>query len=290
MYQKAQLERLQQTLLYEQNQVQSLSSQLCNKQFEFNKAKLNWLQKENRLKVEKDQIYIKSSAAIIAKEQVAKNLEISRRYIKHLKDRISMLKKSESDMRSFSRNSEHFSTRKCGNFLSESTYSKEYLKNIESIRSAPDLSTTFPTLSKLLSLSKDCRDPHKCVTPEVLAHQACQTDREFQHCNCYDGNQLSNASLPGNHFDGAVTLVNSTLSYSIKTRKTSTNYEEIPNEPGDKCPSISSITSSVSSLQVIDEMEFQDNLALLDQRINSVRESLKLNPMICKCANNQLFE
>ncbi|KAH8864996.1 hypothetical protein KSF78_0003104 [Schistosoma japonicum] len=278
--QKAQIEHLKQTLLSQQNQVRSLSSQLCNKQLEFDKAKLNWLQKENRLKVEKYRIRKKCSTAIIAKEQVAKNLEISRGYIKHLKDHISMLQQSQSDVRSISRNSKHFSIKKCGNFLSESTYSKEYVKNIDLVRSTPDVSATFPTISKLLSLSKHCRDPYKCVTPKVLANHSCQIDREFQHCNCYDGNQLPDASLPGNHFDGALISANPTLSCSMKTRKASTNHEEISNEPDDKYPSISSIASSVSSLQMFDEMEFQDNLALLDQRINNVREYLRLNPMI----------
>ncbi|VDP52610.1 unnamed protein product, partial [Schistosoma margrebowiei] len=57
------------------------------------------------------------------------------------------------------------------------------------------------------------------------------------------------------------------------------NHQEII-ELDDKYSLSSSVTSSISPLQVIDEMEFQDNLALLDQRINNVRESLRLNPVI----------
>ncbi|VDP76364.1 unnamed protein product, partial [Schistosoma curassoni] len=57
------------------------------------------------------------------------------------------------------------------------------------------------------------------------------------------------------------------------------NHQEII-ELDNKCSLSSSVTSSISPLQVIDEMEFQDNLALLDQRINNVRESLRLNPVI----------
>ncbi|XP_018646466.1 hypothetical protein Smp_173520, partial [Schistosoma mansoni] len=61
-------------------------------------------------------------------------------------------------------------------------------------------------------------------------------------------------------------------------RKT-VNQQEIT-ELDDKCSLSSSVTSSTLPPQVIDEMEFRDNLALLDQRINNVRESLRLNPVI----------
>ncbi|VDP74394.1 unnamed protein product [Schistosoma curassoni] len=91
-----------------------------------------------------------------------------------------MLEQCYSNIIPNPRNSEHFSQERSDNFPTERTNCKRYLKNIDSIRSTPDLSATFPTLSKLLSLSSEYRDPHECVTPKVLqrlTNQSCQTNK-----------------------------------------------------------------------------------------------------------------
>ncbi|CAH8586018.1 unnamed protein product [Schistosoma turkestanicum] len=280
--QKAYIEYLKHALSAEQYKVQSLNSQLCKNQLEFDKAKLNWLQKENQFKVEKERFHRKISAAVIAKQQVSKNLEILREYIKVLKDHISVLEQSRSNMMLIPRYSDHFSPKQCDNIPTEITYSKVYLKNIDSIRSTPGLSATFPTLSRLLSLTSEYQDAHKCVTQKVLqcpTNQLCQTDQDVHNYNRCSTNQLSNTNNLDSSYDGGCIAVNSTLSNSGNIQKATVNQQEIT-EPDGICSSSSSISSSVSPIQVIDEMEFQDNLALLDQRINNVREFLKLNPVI----------
>ncbi|CAH8645626.1 unnamed protein product [Schistosoma curassoni] len=279
--QKAHIEHLKHALSSEQNKVQSLHSQLCKNQLEFDKAKLGWLQKENQFKLEKDRFHRKISVVVTAKEQVSKNLEISREYIKLLKERISMLEQCYSNIIPNPRNSEHFSQERSDNFPTERTNCKRYLKNIDSIRSTPDLSATFPTLSKLLSLSSEYRDPHECVTPKVLqrlTNQSCQTNKRAHNYISCGTNQLQNTTSLDNLYEGDRISVHSTASSSNDIRKI-VNHQEII-ELDNKCSLSSSVTSSISPLQVIDEMEFQDNLALLDQRINNVRESLRLNPVI----------
>ncbi|XP_018646464.1 hypothetical protein Smp_157610 [Schistosoma mansoni] len=49
--QKVHIEHLKHALSSEQNKVHGLNSQLCKNQLEFDKARLNWLQKENQFKV-----------------------------------------------------------------------------------------------------------------------------------------------------------------------------------------------------------------------------------------------
>ncbi|CAI2734556.1 unnamed protein product [Schistosoma spindalis] len=279
--QKAHIEHLKHALSSEQNKVQGLNSQLCKNQLEFDKAKLSWLQKENQFKLEKDRFHKKISVVVIAKEQVSKNLEISREYIKLLKERISTLEQCSSNIIPNPRNSEHFSQERSDNFPTERTHCKRYLKNIDSIRSTPDLSATFPTLSKLLSLSSEYRDRHECVIPKVLQHltnQSCQMDERVHNYNRCGTNRQQNTTTLDNLYDGDRISVHSTASSSNDIPKTIHHQEII--ELDDKCSLSSSVTSSISPPQVIDEMEFQHNLALLDQKINNVRESLRLNPVI----------
>ncbi|CAH8673625.1 unnamed protein product [Schistosoma rodhaini] len=182
--QKAHIEHLKHALSSEQNKVHGLNSQLCKNQLEFDKARLNWLQKENQFKLEKDRFHRKISVVVIAKQQVSKNLEISREYIKLLKERISMLEQFYSNIIPNPLNSKHSSQKRSDYFPTERTNCKRYLKNIDSIRSTPDLSATFPTLSKLLFLSSEYQDPRKCVTPKVLqrlSNQSCQTDKRVHN-------------------------------------------------------------------------------------------------------------
>ncbi|CAH8613651.1 unnamed protein product [Heterobilharzia americana] len=122
--QKQQIENLQQALSSEQYQIRSLSSQLYNNQLELDKVRLNWLQKENQFNVEKERFHKKLSAVLAAKDQAAKNLETSREYIKLLKDRMSMLEQSQSDVRPFSQYPKHSSPERCESFSTDSAYLK----------------------------------------------------------------------------------------------------------------------------------------------------------------------
>nr|CAH8869862.1 unnamed protein product [Trichobilharzia regenti] len=286
--QKAQIEQLKQTLSSEQYQIRSLSSQLYKNQLEFDKARLNWLQKENQFKAEKERFNQKMSSILTTKDQVIRNLETSREYIKLLEGRISMLERSHSNIRQFSRCSEQISPDRCESFSSDSEYSRIYLKNIDSVRSTPDLSATFPTLSKLLLISNECQNTRNCLTAcshktsskNFQTNQSCQTK--------WNNEQYWRRSPQHSHdldrlFEGDCISASSTLTRSdttdIQIRKSEIDHQDTTERSDYKHFSLPSASSSISSLHAVDELEFQNNLALLDQRINSIRDSLRLNPV-----------
>ncbi|CAH8870395.1 unnamed protein product [Trichobilharzia szidati] len=286
--QKAQIEQLKQTLSSEQYQIRSLSSQLYKNQLEFDKARLNWLQKENQFKAEKERFNQKMSSVLTTKDQVIRNLETSREYIKLLEGRISMLERSHSNVRQFSRCSELISPDRCESYSSDSEYSRIYLKNIDSVRSTPDLSATFPTLSKLLLISNEYQNTRNCLTAcsyktsskNFQTNQSCQTK--------WNNEQYWRRSPQHSHnldrfFEGDCISASSTLTRSdttdIHIRKSEIDHQDTTERSDYKHFSIPSASSSISSLHAVDELEFQNNLALLDQRINSIRDSLRLNPV-----------
>ncbi|CAH8613666.1 unnamed protein product [Heterobilharzia americana] len=110
-----------------------------------------------------------------------------------------------------------------------------------------------------------------------LINQSCQTEWDDQH---YWSDRLQSSNNHDNSFESDCFSAHSIPVSSNNERKSTTEHKDTTQQSHYKCSPFSSITSSVSSLHAIDEMEFQENLALLDQRINSVRESLRKNSVI----------
>ncbi|CAH8642736.1 unnamed protein product [Heterobilharzia americana] len=197
---------------------------------ELDKVRLNWLQKENQFNVEKERFHKKLSAVLAAKDQAAKNLETSREYIKLLKDRMSMLEQSQSDVRPFSQYPKHSSPERCESFSTDSAYSQVHLKHISSLRSTPDLSATLPTLSKLLLLGNEYRESHKCMAAasqspakNCLINQSCQTEWDDQH---YWSDRLQSSNNHDNSFESDCFSAHSIPVSSNNERKSTTEHKD----------------------------------------------------------------
>ncbi|KAA3677269.1 uncharacterized protein DEA37_0002016 [Paragonimus westermani] len=283
----SQIDQMNDLLVVEQNTVRNLSAQLYLTKRELEEARDKWAQKEADLRAKLHSQQTRELELVRLNTNLQTEVRLTKCQLAQLQVRLSMSDRVRSEAEPL-RNTTISSTYKRnlnGNHQAESVDSGNTLCSTEPTEAKPsefisELTALIPALSRMLAEAQEstvdkydhtqiCTSPPRPKQPNTnpIIHKSHLLTQE-------------NVSRGQNSQQRHVDML--TSSPNLQSQEHSVNPKPGPAFRLQLCPgenrsgsvSPSSRPDSVSSVRSIDVLEFQNGLALLDQRINSVREAL----------------
>ncbi|KAF8564559.1 hypothetical protein P879_09298 [Paragonimus westermani] len=283
----SQIDRMNDLLVSEQNTVRNLSAQLYLTKRELEEARDKWAEKEADLKAKLHSQQARELELVRLNTNLQTEVRLTKCQLAQLQVRLSMSDRVRSEREPLRDTtiSSAYKRNLNGNHQAESVDSGNTLCSTEPTEAKPfefisELTALIPALSRMLAEAQEntvdkydhtqiCASPPRPKQPitNPIIHKSHLRTQEnvsrWQNSQQCHGDMLtSSANLQSQEHS-----VNPKLGSTFRLQ-----LSPAENRSGSVSPA--SRPDSVSSVRSIDVLEFQNGLALLDQRINSVREAL----------------
>ncbi|CAL8085682.1 unnamed protein product [Calicophoron daubneyi] len=279
---KIQLDKLRIQLGEEQCQIRSLSVQLYETQRELEKGRIGWLQKESLLQAQLRAQHAKEVDLIKINASLRNDLRLAQYQIDQLQFRLSLIEQVKHDDKG----------KKWDSPLDPSCICilPKGQEQPASLGLMVGMSTLIPKFDKVLCERQlDITSRHSessgidlCPSPMGSSKQPSSYSDETPNRVL----PLLSLANPLGSNDLTRSMKNSSAAFQTPIKKRHANEDPKPSEANtitiqaaetdnqSTCSDVS-LATTVSSLRTVDELEFRNGLALLDQRINSVRSVLQ---------------
>ncbi|KAF5401371.1 hypothetical protein PHET_05310, partial [Paragonimus heterotremus] len=287
---KSQLDQMNDLLVGEQNTIRNLSAQLYQTKRELEEARGKWAQTEADLRAKLHSQQAREMELVRLNTNLQTEVRLTKCQLAQLQVRLSMFDRERSVTEPLRDTaiSLAYKHNLSGSQQTESVDSENTLCSAKPTEPKPsefisELTALIPALSRMLAEAQEnavdkydhtqiCTVPTspKQPTKNPIIHKSHSRTQQENVRSGQNSKQLHVDMLKSNP-------ILQSQRYPVNTKLGSTLHQLSPGENRSGSVSPMSRSDSVSSVRSIDVLEFQSGLALLDQRINSVRETLNSN-------------